>query len=303
MNGNPGMSIAVLSILSAAVSITSQPLEPTSQIQVINRNANYGGVSFKYDSLLASKVVGETVREWVHDKPSDVIPEHPSFTLVDYPLFKNSPQGNPQIKVFSLNKFRRAMRAASTEGNKHVVYPRNPPSWTTYFDEEVRILKSLLAGKPARDVQRFVAKARGHEGCSAAMPFLPMREACQAFVARVRYVNFKNGKGVFFLTQWDRETTQINNQWLECAFQGITDDGRYWVYAEFPVAAPFLPRGDEPEIVAWNEQNYLLAHESKEYQAYLRPVRAKLEALPAKQFQPNLELLEKLIGSLEVKIK
>ena len=154
------------------------------------------------------------------------------------------------------------MQSASAEGNKNVVYPRNPRAWTIYFDEEVRVLKALLAAQPAREVRRFVAKARGEEGCSAAMPFLPMWEACQAFVARVSYASFKNGKGVFFLTQWDRETTQINNQWLEYAFQGITDDGRYWVYAEFPVSASFLPRGDEPEVMAWNEKNYLLSHQS-----------------------------------------
>jgi hypothetical protein len=41
----------------------------------------------------------------------------------------------------------------------------------------------------------------------------------------------------------------------------------------------------------------------KEYQNYLRPVLTKLDALPANKFQPNLELLEQLIGSLEVQSK
>ena len=74
-------------------------------------------------------------------------------------------------------------------------------------------------------------------------------------------------------------------------------------YAEFSVAAPFLPKGDEPEVVAWNEKNYLLSHKSKEYQNYLRPLLTKLETLPANKFQPKLELLEQLIGSLEVQTK
>lgn len=130
-----------------------------------------------------------------------------------------------------------------------------------------------------------------------------MWEASQAFVGRERYVNFKNGKGVFFLTQWDRETTQLSNDGLEYAFQGITNDGRYWIYGEFSITAPFLPNGEEPEVMAWNEKNYLLPHRSKKYQEYLRPVLAKLEALPANEFQPNLELLEQLIQSLEVKDK
>lgn len=56
-------------------------------------------------------------------------------------------------------------------------------------------------------------------------------------------------------------------------------------------------------MVAWNEKNYLLPHRSKEYQNYLGPVFAKLEALPATEFQPNLDLLEQLIGSLDVQVK
>lgn len=135
------------------------------------------------------------------------------------------------------------------------------------------------------------------------MPFLPMWEATQAFISHVRYVRFKNGKGVFFLTQWDTETEQITNERLEYAFQGITDDGQYYVYAEFSVAAPFLPTGSQPEVVAWNEKNYLLLHGSKKYQSYLRPVLAKFEALPEDQFQPNLALLEELVESLQIDTK
>jgi hypothetical protein len=108
---------------------------------------------------------------------------------------------------------------------------------------------------------------------------------------------------VFFLTQWDTETIQVSNDGLEYAYQGITNDGRYWIYAAFSVAAPFLPKGDEPEIIAWDEKNYLLSHRSKKYQDYLRPVLGKLEALPTNKFQPNLELLEQLMESLEVRIK
>jgi hypothetical protein len=237
-------------------------------------------------------------------KPSDIVPEHPAFTLAGYPRPRGLTENDPELRVFSITKFREAVAVASKDYAKNVIYPPNPPDWTTYFDEEVRVLKALLAAKPTQaNVGRFLAKARGEPGCSAEMPFLPMWEACQAFAGHLRYVNFKNGKGVFFLTQWDRETTQISNDGLDYAFQGITDDGQYWIYAEFSVAAPFLPKGDEPEVVAWNEKNYLLSHKSKQYQNYLRPVFVKLEALPANKFQPNLELLDQLIGSLAVNRK
>ncbi len=299
--GGIGM-IAIRSLLHQQAPKTSQA-DPATQTIVNKTNAvSYGGVSFTFDPSLATEVKSRTIPASTDGKPSDVAPEHSSFTLVGYPLFKGSSRGDPEIKVFSIAKFREAMSIASVEGNKGVD-PPNPPDWATYFDEEVRVLKALLAAKPTVHLGRFIAKARRAKGCSAAMPFLPMWEACMAFVGHVRYVNFKGGQGVFFLTQWERETTQISNEAMEYAFQGITDDGRYWIYAEFSVAAPFLPKGGEPELVTWNEKNYLLPHNSKKYQDYLQPIVAKLEALPDDRYQPNLKLLEQMIGSLEVRIK
>jgi hypothetical protein len=264
------------------------------------REINYRGVRFSYDSSLAPSVKTETIPASVEGKPCDLWPEHPAFTFANYPSVSGLPEGFPQLRVFPIVEFRKAFDIAGKENAKSVIYPPNPEPWTNFFDKEVRILKELLTVKPQANVGRFLARARGEKGCRGAMPFLPMWEACQAFTSHVHYASFKNGSGVFFLTQWDRETEQISNAGLEYAYQGITNDHRYWVYAQFSVSAPFLPSGKEPHVMAWNEKNYLLSHQSKKYQTYLRPVLAKLEALPANQFQPNLELLDKLIQSLEV---
>jgi hypothetical protein len=300
-----GIAVAVTRLLLNRQSPQQASAKPAPwPIAKKTNKISYEGVSFTYNSSLAPEVKAETIPATVDGKPCDIVPEHPAFTLVGYTLPKGLPGGDPQIRVFPIAKFREGVAIASKQYAKSVVYPPSPPDWTTYFDEEVRVLKLLLADKPAQaNVGSFLAKARGESECSAEMPFLPMWEACQAFTGHVRYLNFKNGKGVFFLTQWDRETTQVTNEGLEYAFQGITDDGKHYVYAEFSVAAPFLPKGDEPEVVTWNEKNYLLSHKSKAYQDYLRPVLTRLEALPTNKFQPNLELLERLIESLDVQSK
>jgi hypothetical protein len=298
--------VGLLGLASGLAGFPSQQSSPDNL--TFNRNGlaagvnqvDYGGVRFGYDSSLAPSVKSETIPASVEGKPCDLWPEHPAFTFANYPGVSGLPEGFPQLRVFPLAEFRKAFDIAGKENAKHVVYPPNPESWTDYFDTEVRVLKELLAAKPQASVGRFLARARGEKGCKGAMPFLPMWEACQAFTSHVHYVSFKNGNGVFFLTQWDRETEQISNAGLEYAYQGITNDHRYWVYAQFSVAAPFLHSGTEPDVIAWNEKNYLLSHQSKKYQTYLRPVLAKLEALPANQFRPNLELLDKLIQSLEV---
>ena len=283
----------------------SAPNDATkSSGQAITAKTNtvsYKGVQFTYDSSLAHEVESETLRAVVEGKPGDIVPEHLNFMFVGYRIPKGQPYGYREISVFSVAKFRKAVASASREDAKHVVYPQNLPNWTVYFDEEVRVLKALIKTKPPQaNIGRFLAKARGKQGCRAAMPFLPMWEGCQALVGQVRYVNFKNGRGVSFLTQWDGETTQVTNEGLNYAFQGITDDGQYYVSAAFSVTAPFLPTGDEPEVLAWNTKNYLLSHSSMKYQDYLRPVLGKLNAMPRKEFQPDLGLLDQLIQSLEV---
>ena len=268
-------------------------------------SVSYKGVTFTYDPSLASHVTSETVAASVDGKPCDIWPEHPAFSLSGYPPLVHAPNDFAQIRVFELAKFRDAMRIAGEAMGKSTV-PPSKERWSKDVDAAVSVLKKLIAERPDKDrVKSVIGKKHTGIGCYGIpqIPFLPEWEACQPFVAHVRYVDFKNGKGIFFLTEWMTETEQISNQRLEYAFQGITNDGRYWVYAEFSVFAPGLPRGDEAEFIAWAEKHYLLSYKSQEFQSYLEPVVAKLEALQADRFQPNLELLERLIESLEVQPK
>jgi hypothetical protein len=272
-----------------------------------NNSINYKGVSFTFDPKLTSAVKSETRPQVTDGKPCDIVPEHPGFTLVNYPRSSSMNDDDPEIRIFSIAKFREAMHEASTEMPKVTTPPTD--DWASDIDEEVRVLKALLDKQPAfEELRPFLARVRSPVARQFTnfpqMPFLPQWEASQAFFARPKYIQFKNGRGVLFLTQWDvAETNTITNDGLEYAYQGITDDGKYYVYAEFSVKASFLPREDDPEVAAWREKNWRLAHNSKEYLSYLRPIVTRLNALPANQFQPNLELVEQLIQSLDVQLK
>jgi len=264
------------------------------------KDVKYGGVSLHVDEALAAEIKAETVPASLSGKPSDLWPEHVAFTLVGYPRPRALPDGSPQLRVFSVPQFRVAVETGYQEMAKDVVGPAGE-SWTRDFDEEVRVLQALLKAKPAQSrVRSFLKRIRHKKDFNQDMPFLPMWEAQQAFISKVKYVNFRNGQGVLFLTQWDTETSQVANNGLEYAFQGITNDGKYYVYAEFSVSARILPNGDEPAVIAWNEENYLLPRQSRKYQDYIRPIVVQLEALRADEFRPKLESLEQLISSLEV---
>jgi hypothetical protein len=267
-----------------------------------SKDVDYRGVSLQFDQALAREIKAETVPASLSGKPSDLWPEHVAFSLAGYPRPHALPD-DFQIRVFSIKHFREAVETGYREYAQTAIV-RPGDSWTNDFDEEVRVLKALLAAKPApTTVQNFLKRTRKKGDFNKGMPFLPMWEAQQAFISNVKYVNFRNGKGVFFLTQWDIETSQIANDGLEYAFQGITADGKYYVYAEFSVSAPKLPSGTEPTVIAWNEKNYLLPRQSKKYQDYVRPVVSQLQALRGDEFKPKLELLEQLISSLNVQIQ
>ena len=243
---------------------------------------SYKGITFTFDSSLASKVLAETIPANTGGQAAEIFPEHSAFSLVGFRRPSRLSPRSREIRIFPLARFRKI----------------NPA-----VDYEVRSLLEILKKRPtAATLNSQMVKAR-EDKTDDPLPFIPMFSAGHAFVAHIRYVKFKQGNGILFLTQWVTETEQISNEGLEYAFQGITEDGKHYVSAEFPVEATFLPRGDEPAVMKWNEKNYLLPIESKEYQDYLRPVVAKLEALPAKKFLPRLELLEQLIASLEVRAK
>jgi hypothetical protein len=303
--------IAMILLASVALTPAGQRTKPqdarATDIEIfgVAKSTSYQGVSFYVDQSLAKSVAPETIPASTQGKPSDIWPEHIGFTLIGLPRPRSLPGKDPHIRVFSIPKFREALGIATKEYQKSLAQPAKVEDWSTYLDTEVNLLKSLLKTKPVKATLRsFLTKQRGAKGCGGSMPFLPLWEACQAFVARPRYVKFKNGEGVLFLTQQDvSETSQVTNQGLEYAFQGITNDGQSYVYAEFSVAAPFLPKGDEAAVRAWNEKNYLLSHRSAEYQRYVRPIVVKLEALPANQFEPKLQLLDQLVESLAVRAR
>jgi hypothetical protein len=263
------------------------------------KTVNYAGVNFTFDAILAVEVKSETRPEIVESKWTDIGPEYPVFTFKGY---QNDSEegGTAEIRVFSISKFREVARKSSAWYNS-VSYPGDI-DLRKDFDTEVRILELLLANQPSpSETGRFLGRARGSKGCGE-MPFLPMWEWCQAFATRPKYVSFKNGRGVFYLAHMDRETSRVTNADLRYIFQGITLDRGHYVSALFPVAAPFLPKNSlVPEVEQWNSENYLLSHKSKKYQNYVRPIIMKLNELPAEHFTPRLELIERLIQSLEVK--
>jgi hypothetical protein len=218
----------------------------------------YEGISLRYDPALAGAINVETVPAMdTTDGPYwDVYPEHIKLSMVDYPLAGTFHK--PYILIYPVDAYIARSEFAATT---------------------ITELADLLAAQPAAPEQ---------------IPFLPFFNAAQIMRVDVQYLDFQNGSGVRFLTQYAQSFAVINSQELFYTFQGLTDDGDYYVTAVLPVGNPMLP-ADGTEIPGGDFQKF-----ADGYQEYMKGIVEMLSALPDETYTPSLAALDALIASLAV---
>lgn len=143
---------------------------------------------------------------------------------------------------------------------------------------EIEGLRQLLAEQP--------------ESATEALPFLPLSAdgQQQALRSQIAYLNFEGGSGVRYLTQYinEGEATPINNDQLLYTFQGLTEDGEYYVAAVFPLEQADLP------AAAVSASGDL----TSDYEGYLEQTGSQLNEADPDSFTPNLTMLDALIQSI-----
>ena len=261
---------ALLALLACAALASPAPAK---------RTAAHGGVSLAYDPALARDVRAETVPAAplaeASDKPDGVYPEHVAFTL----LGLNGPPADsgrePVLRVCPVADYLKAFSVS--------------PQYVRDAGHTLRELRRLLRRRPAA--------LKGN------VPMLPFPDATEVFHAHVKHLRFRGGSGVAFLTQAQQDDSLINSRQVVYAFRGLTDDGRFYVSADFPTgAAPLHPANE----VGTHEGYTLPLHPGgprgrRRYAAYVERVRRKLERLPPEQFRPSLRLYDELLSSLEIR--
>lgn len=240
----------------------SSPKEPGS-----SKSVDFKGVHFSYDPSVFGNVKSEVVPEYPLKepdyKPDGVAPEHVRFTF-DF----GKEYSKAKISVYPLNEFPK-------------VYSVNPDS-VERMKKDIEALKKVIKDASIR-----------HEG---EIPHLPFIDASQVFHSKVRHYNFENGKGILFVTHVANECGFIINGDLIYRFEGLTNDGRFYITAETPVSVGFLPNESQDEIDGYTWKD-LCAHH---YDDYINSITSRLEKLNPNDFRPNLEKFESIISSLKV---
>ena len=198
------------------------------------------------------------------DHLGEPYPAHIEFTLVDYD--SQNTQFEPQILIYPNRELSKAVPQTVAE------------------------LKSLLAE------QLSTLPFQG-------IPILPVIPAGQLIDVQIQYLTFKNISGIRVLTQLAQDTWPINNEGLVYIFQGVTNDGAYYISAFMPVAAPYLPdKVDDsdtaPPVDGVSYPKFGSPNFDTEHTNYFRTVIRKLNTTAPEVFDPDLSALDSLLQSL-----
>ena len=145
--------------------------------------------------------------------------------------------------------------------------------------QSITALKTLLAAKPGT--------------IAGSIPVLPLIPAQQVFHAQTHYLDFQNGLGVGFVTYYAQAPMPVTTDQPFYTFQGLTNDGQYYVSVFYPVTTALLPATstmDGPTYDAW----------AKNYETYLADLTAQLNGLLPAAYTPDLTLVQELVKSVEI---
>jgi hypothetical protein len=164
-------------------------------------------------------------------------------------------------------------------------------------DAKIMVFKSSDFAAYGESSQNTITALLG--GQDSVQP-LPKALVQGSFYAQTKTVSFKNGHGVRYLTEVLTGIAPITNQELFYYYQGITNDGAYFVSAIFHVKAPFL--------VADGSQNSLTPADGipfnwgadLDFSKYLSEVTQKMNDTSPESFTVSLIFLDHLMGSLQV---
>jgi|WetSurMetagenome_2_1015567.scaffolds.fasta_scaffold141021_2 hypothetical protein len=236
---------------------------------------NLGGIYMVLPACIAANATGTLIPAVLYNEysgPMEYYPENRKIAFQGYPLsggffeVDGSDQGG--LTIYPIADF----------------VAMNQPT----ISPIVTNMQILLADKPATP---------------QSIPFLPVFNAAQVFRAQVKYLDFQNGQGIRFLTEYAQYSAPVNNHDLFYTFQGITADGKYWVSAVLPVNAAYLqdaydsvnvPAGGIP-APAMDDLNY-----TGDMAAYYVSMLDKLNTTPDASFTPALDCLDQYIQSLQI---
>lgn len=189
----------------------------------------------------------------------------------------------PDYKFITFNSF---FQNFSYLSPYMVIYPAyDYRSMNEYAGETIELLLTMTA-----DPQKITDAEE--------LPFLPPVNAAQVFHSNAAAIEFKNGKGLRYITTYHQDYSPVTNEDLRYTFQGLTTDGRYFVSISIPVYNFGLPANYEIFENSYKEDAKELQND---YQGYVVKIARMLDQSAQNEFNPPLQALDEMIKTMEIK--
>lgn len=223
------------------------------------------GISLSLNGV-ATRARGEIVPRVRNTRyPIDLngAPEHLRVLFDDDQLSETFDPRERQLLVLPVDDYRALFRGADLQ----------------LFNETIQSLQTLLINRPVT--------------LESDPPLLPASGLTPALRAPLRYIDFKDGSGLRFITHLTQEIAPFTASSLLYTFQGLTQDGQYYIAAYVPISATLLP-ASPADVPAAQRDEF-----KRDYLAYVAGVAQTLEAQPD-TLRPSLAALDAMMASLQI---
>lgn len=152
--------------------------------------------------------------------------------------------------------------------------------------QRIEALKSLLQERP--------------ESVDGELPVLPgFGNAEQIVRAQLNYLDFDGGSGVRFITHYGLGATPITEHGLFYTFQGLTDDGDYYIAYYHPAPTTLLPSDFETIDALIDDYDAFVEN----FDVYLQEVSQQLDTADTADFSPDLTDLDAMLETLQIRFR
>jgi hypothetical protein len=232
------------------------------------RSVDFGGVSFNYDASLAGGVEAKLVPETIEGGNTPfwmAMPQHIEFTFTGLRGSSDRTM-QPTIYVFPV-----------LSDYTYLVPDVSHDVWLPSITQ----LQNLISNQP--DLMQHISSLPPDQ---AWLPYLPPINAVTNPTGKLGYLSFGNGLGVRYLAQRSQDASPPLPDNTFYTFQGLTTDGNFYVAAFFSAFPTSMPPIDSPQ--------------GTDIRSYYLDLISRFDAISNDAYTPNLDLLDKMVGSLRV---
>lgn len=261
-----GTGFVVSQTKTIPISLIWQPVDPAEVVQEIG----LGPDEVEFDPSGVVEAMQKQITPAVPYDPNmppafNGEPAHLQINFGDEALADGFNSSQPRLLIYPVAAYQAIYQAAGLDG----------------IDQRISTLQSLLKDRPAA-VQDEI-------------PVLPDLGASQDLKAQIKYLDFNGGSGIRFIAHYAQDAGPVISGSIFYTFQGLTDDGQYYVAFFQPLITDALPATYDETAAAKDYDAF-----AQNFEAYLRETTQTLDGLNPGDFSPDLSKLDAMLETLKL---